>query len=67
MSASVEGGFQQGWIAAQSASEPSSAIWDELPTDGSHAWLGLLLLLGSSVVAIRGICWVIATVIRLAH
>jgi hypothetical protein len=67
MSASIESGFDHGWIASQSASDPTSARWDELPTDGSHAWLGLVLLLASSVVAIRGICWLVATAIRLAH
>ena len=63
MSASIDGGFEQGWTA----SDPSSAHWDELPTDGSHAWLGLILMLGSSIVAIRGICWLVANAIRLAH
>jgi hypothetical protein len=67
MSASIDSGVDQGWIASQSASDALPARWDELPTDGSHAWLGLILLLASSVIAIRGICWLVANAIRLVH
>ncbi len=50
------------------ADQPAqSERWDELPTDGSHAWLGLMLVLGSSIVAVRGLCWMIAHMIRLFH
>jgi hypothetical protein len=56
MSAHIDSGFERGLIASGSTSD-----------DGSHAWLGLVLLLGSSVVAIRGICWLIANAIRLVH
>ena len=63
MSASVETSAVQDWVKDR----PASAHWDELPTDGSHAWLGLILLLASSVVAVRGLCWVAATAIHLLH
>ena len=63
MSASVETSLAQDWVGNQSA----SPHWDELPTDGSHAWLGLVLLLASSIVAVRGVCWIAANAIRLLH
>ena len=60
MAASMKTTPNQGWLH-----DPHR--WDELPTDGSHAWLGLLLVLGSSVVAVRGLCWVMAQMIRASH
>ena len=63
MSATIESDFTQDWTGSRAA----PTRWDELPTDGSHAWLGLILLLASSIVAIRGLCWAAATLIRLAH
>ena len=63
MSASIETGFHQAWDH-----EPAStAHWDELPTDGTQAWVGLLLMLGSSIITIRGLCWMVAQTIRLLH
>ncbi len=63
MSTSTEASFPELWQT--SADRPT--VWDELPTDGSHAWLGLLLVLASSIVAIRGLCWITAQTIRLLH
>lgn len=38
--------------------------WDEQPMDGSDAWIGILLMAGSSVVSLKMICW---TVTFLSH
>lgn len=63
MSASIETGFHQVWNR-----EPTHAAhWDDMPTEGAHAWLGLLLLLGTSIVTIRVFCWMAAQMIRLFH
>ncbi len=63
MSASLETECDFGWTRAPSR----AGHWDELPTDGAHAWLGFLLVLGSSIVTVRGLCWLAATAIRLCH
>ena len=63
MSASIDANLGEAWVRTP----PGPNGWDELPTDGSHAWLGLLLMLGSAAVAIRGTCWVMAEFIRLVH
>ncbi|WP_158743381.1 hypothetical protein [Acidisphaera sp. L21] len=63
MSASIESGFDH--VLANE--QPRSDDWDELATDGSHAWFGLVLLLGSAVITVRGVCWVAATIIRASH
>ena len=39
-----------------------TAEWDELPVDGSDAWLGCILLVGSSLVSLKILGWVAATV-----
>ena len=63
MSTSVDTDLDHAW-----GPKPTrSARWEELPTDGTHAWLGLLLVLGSSIAAIRGLCWIAALTIRLLH
>ena len=31
--------------------------WDELPSDGSEAWFGAVLMLGSSVVSVKILTW----------
>jgi hypothetical protein len=63
MSASIETAFDH----ALSHRATNHAEWDELPTDGSHAWFGAILMVGSAIITIRGLCWVAATVIRGLH
>ena len=36
--------------------------WDELPVDGSDAWLGLVLMAASSLVSLKIIWWAVTFV-----
>ena len=39
--------------------------WDELPTDGSDAWCGILLCVGSGVVSLKILGWIVASAGRI--
>ena len=36
--------------------------WDELPLDGSEAWLGMMLMAASSVISLKFLCWTVTFV-----
>ena len=57
MSASTGEGWSESW--SRGCGEGCDE-WDELPTDGSDAWLGMLLMVISGVGMVKLLIWLVS-------